>query len=95
MYVSRSCDGSRADPVPCQVSKKKKPIFQIRVEDVAQYATAITSLFCAEGLKEDLCETLAASLLDAPESIVEKLMDEDDDYILKSVTMQLVRRIIG
>lgn len=54
---------------------------------MAQYATAITSSFSGEEVKKDLCETLDASLLDAPDSIVEKLMDKDDDHILKSVTV--------
>jgi hypothetical protein len=38
-------------------------------------------------VKNDLCETLDASLLDAPDSIVEKLMYKGDDHILKSVTV--------
>jgi hypothetical protein len=36
-------------------------------------------------LKEDLCETLNASLLDAPDSIVEKILDQNDDRIISSV----------
>lgn len=36
-------------------------------------------------MKNDLYETLDASLLDAPNSIVEKLIDKDEDYTLKSV----------
>lgn len=36
-------------------------------------------------MKNNLCETLNASLLDAPDSIVEKLIDIDDDHILKAV----------
>lgn len=66
---------------------KENPIFQIRVEDVAQYATTSTSSFGGEEVKNDLCATLDASLLDAPDSIVEKLMDKDNDHILKSVVV--------
>jgi hypothetical protein len=36
-------------------------------------------------VKNDLCEILDASLLDAPNSIVEKLIDKDNDYTLESV----------
>jgi hypothetical protein len=61
------------------------PIFKIRVENVAQYATVSISSFGGEEVKNDLCETLDASLLDAPNSIVEKLMDKDNDYTLESV----------
>ncbi|GLA67163.1 hypothetical protein AtubIFM54640_010140 [Aspergillus tubingensis] len=68
-------------------SKKENPIFQIRVEDVAQYATAVISSFGGEGLNEDLCETLDASLLGAPDSIGQKLMDKAEDHILNSVTV--------
>ena len=94
VYVLRSCDGSRADSVTCQVSKKENPIFQIRVEDVAQYATAVISSFGGEGLNEDLCETLDASLLGAPDSIGQKLMDKAEDHVLNSVTV-VVKLIVN
>ncbi|KAL3265165.1 hypothetical protein ABHI18_000052 [Aspergillus niger] len=70
------------------------PTFQIRVEDVAQYATAVVSSFGGERLKEDLCETLDASLLDAPDSIGQKLMTKTEDHILDSVTV-VVKLIVN
>ncbi|KAF3394370.1 hypothetical protein F1880_005495 [Penicillium rolfsii] len=75
-------------------SKKENPIFQIRVEDVAQYATASTSSFGGEEVKNDLCETLDASLLDAPDSIVEKLIDKDNNHTLESVIV-VVKLIVN
>ncbi|GLA55941.1 hypothetical protein AnigIFM63604_003289 [Aspergillus niger] len=94
VYVLHSHDGSRADSVTCQVSKEESPIFQIRVEDVAQYATTVVSSFGGEGLKEDLCETLDASVSDAPDSIGQKLMDKAEDHILNSVTV-VVKLIVN
>ncbi|BCR99892.1 uncharacterized protein AKAW2_50234A [Aspergillus luchuensis] len=75
-------------------SKNEKPIFQIRVEDVALYATAVVSSFGGERLKEDPCETLDASLLDAPNSIGQKLMDKAEDHILNSVIV-VVKLIVN
>ena len=45
-------------------------------------------------MKKDLCEILGASLLDAPDSIVGKLMNEDDDRILESVIV-VVKLIVN
>ncbi|KAJ5288053.1 hypothetical protein N7478_003739 [Penicillium angulare] len=59
--------------------------FQVEFNDVAEYAEQVLLEVKGTRLNEELCQTLNASLLEAPGSVTRKLLEKSEDQTQYSV----------